>query len=200
MFTFYSANSPTQQSTGTCRHVAPIGRIILIPSQQVFALTHLSCVFSEEAANTNCVLFCLTHAGLEPTIYRTLTITPPIRFWKSNGSFHLHNINSYYTLINVILLINYCCIFFWQIFFGDTITSLFGFMSGKLSFIFDYPIICKTFKYINQLDNSYWQVLSFLDHCRSFTVILTVTACVTVSTERITTITNSLNIMAEISN
>ena len=34
---FYSASSLKQQST--CRHVAPLGHIILIPSRQVFALT-----------------------------------------------------------------------------------------------------------------------------------------------------------------
>jgi hypothetical protein len=33
---FYSANSLKQHSTG--RHVAPLGHIILIPSQPVFAL------------------------------------------------------------------------------------------------------------------------------------------------------------------
>jgi hypothetical protein len=35
---FYSASSLKQQSAG--RHVAPIGYIILIPSQSVFVLTH----------------------------------------------------------------------------------------------------------------------------------------------------------------
>jgi hypothetical protein len=34
---FYSASSLKQQSAG--RHVAPLGHIILIPSQPVFALT-----------------------------------------------------------------------------------------------------------------------------------------------------------------
>ena len=34
---FYSASSLKQQSVG--RHVAPLGHIILIPSQQVFALS-----------------------------------------------------------------------------------------------------------------------------------------------------------------
>jgi hypothetical protein len=34
---FYSASSLKQQSEG--RHVAPLGHIILIPSQPVFALT-----------------------------------------------------------------------------------------------------------------------------------------------------------------
>jgi hypothetical protein len=37
-FDFYSANSLKQQSAG--RHVAPLGHIILIPNQQVFALSH----------------------------------------------------------------------------------------------------------------------------------------------------------------
>ena len=39
----------------------------------------------------------------------------------------------------------------------DTQTSnniQFGFMSCNLSFIFDHPIICKTFKHIDQSDNS----------------------------------------------
>jgi hypothetical protein len=35
---FYSTSSLKQQSAG--RHVAPLGHIILIPSQQVFALSH----------------------------------------------------------------------------------------------------------------------------------------------------------------
>jgi len=34
---FYSASSPKQQSVD--KHVAPLGHIILIPSQQVFALS-----------------------------------------------------------------------------------------------------------------------------------------------------------------
>ena len=37
-FDFYSASSLKQQSAG--RHVAPLGHIILIPNQQVFALSH----------------------------------------------------------------------------------------------------------------------------------------------------------------
>jgi len=35
---FYSASSLKQQSAG--RHVAPLGHIILIPSQLFFALSH----------------------------------------------------------------------------------------------------------------------------------------------------------------
>jgi hypothetical protein len=39
---FYSASSLKQQSAG--RHVAPVGHIILIPSQPVFALSPKCCV------------------------------------------------------------------------------------------------------------------------------------------------------------
>jgi hypothetical protein len=45
---FYSAISPKQQSAG--RHVAPLGHIILIPSQPVFALSPYCCVISGEAS------------------------------------------------------------------------------------------------------------------------------------------------------
>jgi hypothetical protein len=43
----YSANSLKQQSEG--RHVAPLGHIILIPSQPVCALSPYCCVLSGEA-------------------------------------------------------------------------------------------------------------------------------------------------------
>ena len=66
---FYSASSLKQQSAG--RHVAPLGHIILIPSQPVFALSPYCCVLSGEATNTNFIIFGLTRPGLEPTIYRT---------------------------------------------------------------------------------------------------------------------------------
>ena len=65
----YSASSLKQQSAG--RHVAPLGHIILIPSQPVFALSPECCVLSGEARNTNCIAFGLTRPGLEPAIYRT---------------------------------------------------------------------------------------------------------------------------------
>jgi hypothetical protein len=45
---FYSALSPKQQSAG--RHVAPLGHIILIPSQPIFALSPYCCVISGEAS------------------------------------------------------------------------------------------------------------------------------------------------------
>ena len=41
-------------------------------------------------------------------------------------------------------------------------TSCMGDMSDNLSFIYDHPIICKTIKYINQLDNSSQGVFAFL--------------------------------------
>ena len=53
------------------RHVAPLGHIILIPSQPVFVLSPQCCVLSGEATNTNFIVFGLTLSGLEPTIYRT---------------------------------------------------------------------------------------------------------------------------------
>jgi hypothetical protein len=56
-----------QQSTG--RHVAPLGQIILIPSQPVFALSPHCCLLSKEA--THFIVFGLTRPGLEPMIYPT---------------------------------------------------------------------------------------------------------------------------------
>jgi hypothetical protein len=43
---FYSANSPKQQSAG--RRVAPLGHIILIPSQSVFALSPYAACLAEK--------------------------------------------------------------------------------------------------------------------------------------------------------
>jgi hypothetical protein len=48
---FNSASSLKQQSVG--RHVAPLGHIIKIPSQPVFALSPYCCMLSGEATNTN---------------------------------------------------------------------------------------------------------------------------------------------------
>jgi len=53
------------------RHVAPLGHIVLIPSQSVFALSPYCCVCSWEATNTNFIVFGLTRSRLETTIYRT---------------------------------------------------------------------------------------------------------------------------------
>jgi hypothetical protein len=66
---FHSSSSLKQQSAD--RHVAPLGYIILIPSQPVFALSHERCVFSGKATYTNFIVFGLTRPGLEPNIYRT---------------------------------------------------------------------------------------------------------------------------------
>jgi len=53
--------------------------------------------------------------------------------------------------------------FFFFKFFGDTLTSnnfpFGGHVRGNLSFIFDRPIICKTFKYIDESENIFWHVL-----------------------------------------
>ena len=65
---FYGASALKQQSA--TRLVAPLGHIILIPSQPVFALS-LSCVLRGEATNTNFIVFGLTRPELEPTICRT---------------------------------------------------------------------------------------------------------------------------------
>ena len=66
---FYSASWLKQRSSD--RHVAPLGHIILIPGQPVFALSPECCVLSGEATNTNFLVFGLTLSGLESTIYRT---------------------------------------------------------------------------------------------------------------------------------
>ena len=64
---FYSASSLKQQSVD--RHVAPLGHIILIPSQPVFTLSPYCCMFSGEAKYTNFIVFGLTRSGLKSMIY-----------------------------------------------------------------------------------------------------------------------------------
>jgi hypothetical protein len=54
---FYTASSLKQQSVG--RHVAPLGHIILIPSQPVFALTPWCCVLNGEATNFTIFVSCI---------------------------------------------------------------------------------------------------------------------------------------------
>jgi hypothetical protein len=66
-FDFYSASSLEQQSTD--RHGTPLGHIILISSQPVFALSPYSYVLSGEAINTNFMVFGLTWSGFKPMIY-----------------------------------------------------------------------------------------------------------------------------------
>ena len=80
-------------------HVVPLGHIILIPSQPVFALTPKCCVISGEAVNTNFIVIGLTRPGLEPTIYRTrgkhthwqswTRIVCPSLGWVWNNLIHL---------------------------------------------------------------------------------------------------------------
>ena len=66
---FYIASSLKQQPSG--RHVAPLGHIILIPSQPVFALSPLWCVLSGEATNNNFIVIGLIWSGLKPMICHT---------------------------------------------------------------------------------------------------------------------------------
>jgi len=54
---FYSASSLKQQSAD--RHVAPLGQIILIPSQPVFSLSPECYMLSGEATNTNFIVSAL---------------------------------------------------------------------------------------------------------------------------------------------
>ena len=58
---FYSASSLKQRSTG--RYIAPLGHIILVPSQPVFALSNAACLVT----NTMSIVFGLTQAGLYHT-------------------------------------------------------------------------------------------------------------------------------------
>jgi hypothetical protein len=64
-----SASWLKQPSVG--RHVAPLGHIILIPSQPVFSLASCNSVISREATNSNSIVYGLIWPRLEPTIYRT---------------------------------------------------------------------------------------------------------------------------------
>ena len=63
------ANSMKQHPAG--RHVVPLGRIILILRQSIFALTSKCCVLRGEAANVNLIVFGVAQLGLEHTIYRS---------------------------------------------------------------------------------------------------------------------------------
>jgi hypothetical protein len=60
---FYSASSLKQQSVD--RHVAPIGHIVLIPSQPVLALSPYCCVLSGATTNTNFTVFGVTRLGVD---------------------------------------------------------------------------------------------------------------------------------------
>ena len=59
---FYITNSLKQYPR--CSRVTPLGRIILLPSQEVFALTQLCCVLSREAKNTSFIVFCMHDRAL----------------------------------------------------------------------------------------------------------------------------------------
>ena len=55
-------HSNIKQSAG--RHVAPLGHIIMIPSQLDYALTPSCCVLNGDATNTIFIVFSLTRPGL----------------------------------------------------------------------------------------------------------------------------------------
>jgi hypothetical protein len=77
------ASSLKQQSVD--RHVTPLGHIILILSQSVFALTPWCCMLSGEGTNTNFIVC------FDPTKFSThdllkasmLTITPLMQFLQN---------------------------------------------------------------------------------------------------------------------
>ena len=87
-FDFYSASSLKQQSAD--RHVAPLGHIILLPRQPVFALSPL-----------NAAALWRSNKYQFYSLY-TLTITPPMRFFlegyrhKSTVIFERGNIDLLY--------------------------------------------------------------------------------------------------------
>ena len=62
---------PAPWNKSADRHVAPLGHIILMPSQLVFALSPQRCVLSGEATHTNFIVFDLSRSMLKPTIYCT---------------------------------------------------------------------------------------------------------------------------------
>ena len=74
---YQRTNSLKQQSV--IRHVAPHGHIILIPSESVFAIIPYSCVLSEEAANTNFIVFSLTVSSTVSMV-STVSLTVPMWF------------------------------------------------------------------------------------------------------------------------
>jgi hypothetical protein len=71
LFSLVSINHSLCSCKSNNRHVAPLGHIILIPSQSVFLLFHECCTLSRQSTNTICIVFGLTRSGLEPTIYHT---------------------------------------------------------------------------------------------------------------------------------
>ena len=99
---FYNASSLKQQSAdrhiGTLgyiilipRHIGTLGYIILIPSQPVYDLSLQCCVLCGEVKHSNCIVIGLIRSGVGPTIYRTLTIAPPMRL---NTPLKLQNLYS----------------------------------------------------------------------------------------------------------
>ena len=65
----YPDSRPSLKQPSVGIHIAPLGYIILIPSQQVFVLSPKYSVRCGEATNTNFIVVGLTRLGFEPTIY-----------------------------------------------------------------------------------------------------------------------------------
>ena len=77
------AYTSTLKQQSASRYVAPLGHIILIPSQLVCDLTRECCVLSGEATNTNFKVFGLTWGSSSRTTAleaSTILITPPTRY------------------------------------------------------------------------------------------------------------------------
>ena len=70
----------------TSKHVAPLGHIILTPSQPVFALTPECCVLSRETTNTNFIVFGSSNPRSTTPKTSTLTITQSMRFILINNN------------------------------------------------------------------------------------------------------------------
>ena len=81
------------------RYVAPLGHIILIPSQPVFALSPLCCVLSGEATNTKFIFFCLTRPQFVPTIYHTR---------GEHANHYATDVVPYFYFLFIIFLIKIC--------------------------------------------------------------------------------------------
>ena len=81
----FNSASSLKESAG--RHVAPLGHIILIQNQPVFALTTECCMLSSKAPNTNFIVFGSTRPGLEPTIYNTRVVLS--NYYTTTGYFLL---------------------------------------------------------------------------------------------------------------
>ena len=163
---FYSASSLKQQSAG--RHIAPLGHIILISSQPVFAVTPYCCVLSGEATYTNFLVCGLTQPGLEPTIYRTrgehVNHYATDAVWISSklcmlGYYHMkihilslqqfgseHFCRSYFPFWLVIKIIFHQKLYMWN-----------SYITQKLFMLGHYGVCTFTYNYTSYWSDWYWR-------------------------------------------